>query len=115
MLKLQFLFRYFFQRGKLVSSLNRRDDADVATVSTPVVNERSPLIQNATSPPPLIADTSAFDNVAVVTDTTSASSVDRKSTDTPPQPDVSRSGAGKEASNKKRKVLSIVSRQRLQY
>ena len=103
------------------SSLVQRGEADGASIVTPVVSDRSPLIKNATSPPPLIADATAFDNAAIAEppqETTSAtgqatSGVDRKVTDTPPE--VGRNVTGSEAtpktraSNKKRKVLSIVS------
>jgi len=111
------------QSGKLISSLVQRGEADGATVNTPVVTDRSPLIKNATSPPPLIADATAFDNVAIAEppqETASASgsvtsAVERKLCDSPPE--VGRSVVGKEASStlrstnsKKRKVLSIVRR-----
>jgi len=108
-----YFVNYLFQRGKLVSSLSQRDDPDGATLSTPIVSDRSPLIQHASSPPPLIVDATAFDNEAVVAETTSTSAVDRKLTDSPSEPEIGRSVVGKEApasSSKKRKVLSIVSR-----
>jgi len=90
------------QSGEPVSSLVGRDDADGATMSTPVVSERSPLIKHATSPAPLI--TAAFDNTAVVAETPTSAPVS-------PAPDVDRGVLGKTRSSKKRKVLSIVSRQ----
>jgi len=87
-----------------------RYDPDGATYSsTPIVNDRSPLIEHATSPPPLIAHDTAFDNAAVVSETTSASGVDRKLT--PERPEIGRNVVSKDTLNKKRKVLSIVSRQ----
>jgi len=105
-----------------MSSLVQRGEADGATFNTPVVTDRSPLIKNATSPPPLIADATAFDNVAIAEppqETASASgratsAAERKLCDSPPE--VGRSVVGKEAasstlrstSSKKRKVLSIV-------
>ena len=112
------------QRGKLASpSVTQRGEADGASINTPVVNDRSPLIKNATSPPPIIADATAFDNAAAAVaeplqETTSASggvtsNVDRKLSDSPPE--VERNVVGKDAastprsaSSKKRKVLSIV-------
>jgi len=114
---------FVLQPDKLVTSSVQRGEADGASVVTPVVSDRSPLIKNATSPPPLIADATVFDNAAIVEppqETTSdpvTSGVDRKLSDLPPE--VGRNVAGAEAtpkarsaSNKKRKVLSIVSDER---
>ena len=107
------------QRGQLDSSLIHRGEADGA----PTVSDRSPLIANATSPPPLIADATAFDNAAITdqpTENTSVtgqltSGVDCKLTDSPQKPGHNVSATETTATkvrstgNKKRKVLSIVS------
>jgi len=115
------------QHGKLTRSSGQRGEADGATNNTPAFTDRSPLIHSATSPPPLIADATAFYNAAAAIaeppqETASASGhvipdVDRKLTESPPE--VGRNVVDKEStptsrpanasSKKKRKVLSIVS------
>jgi len=110
------------QRGKLVSSLSVRGEADGATFNTPTATDRSPLIKHATSPPPIIADAIAFDNVAISEPPAQESvsgfeHVDRKLSESTPEAEVGRTMVGKEATSmstlrsvcsKKRKVLSIV-------
>ena len=90
-------------------SQTQRGEADGAAAS-----DKSPLVQNAVSPPPLIADAAVFDNAAIAAEQSqetisgsgqlTSSDVDRKSMDAGRATLTSRSG-----SNKKRKVLSIVS------
>jgi len=115
------LWLLLLQRGG--SSLCHRGEADGASIvpTQATISDRLPLIANATSPPPLIADATAFDNAAITeqpTETTSASgqltsAVDRKLTDSPQKLGRNVTGAevatkGRHGGNKKRKVLSIV-------
>ena len=102
------------QPGKLVSSSSQHGEADGTTINTPVLTDRSPLIKNATSPPPIIADATAFDNVAIAEPPQETTSVSGHMTDSLAEIEEG-SVVGKDVSstarnttNKKRKVLSIV-------